>query len=93
MKRFISRRDFLKVTGAVGAGSLLAACGGSSSSTGTGAASAGDTAVGVSEKKLTVTGRSTLYQIADQIPPRYREKLLKNRTEKERARMPSPSAF
>lgn len=55
MKRFISRRDFLKVTGAVGAGSLLAACGGSSSSTGTGAASAGDTADGVSEKKLTVT--------------------------------------
>ena len=29
--------------------------------------------------KAAVTGRSTLYQIADQIPPRYREKLLKNR--------------
>ena len=32
MKRAISRRDFLKVTGAAGAAGLLAACGGSSSS-------------------------------------------------------------
>lgn len=33
MSKAISRRDFLKVTGAVGAAGLLAACGGSSSST------------------------------------------------------------
>ena len=32
MKHFISRRDFLKVAGAVGAAGALAACGGSSSS-------------------------------------------------------------
>ena len=33
MSKAISRRDFLKVTGAVGAAGLLAACGGNSSST------------------------------------------------------------
>ena len=33
MSKAISRRDFIKVTGAVGAAGLLAACGGSSSST------------------------------------------------------------
>ena len=32
MSNAISRRDFLKVTGAVGAAGLLAACGGGSSS-------------------------------------------------------------
>ena len=32
MKHFISRRDFLKVAGAVGAAGALAACGGSGSS-------------------------------------------------------------
>ena len=42
-KRAISRRDFLKVTGAVGAASLLAACGGSDSSS-TAASTAGSTA-------------------------------------------------
>ncbi len=42
-KRAISRRDFLKVTGAVGAAGLLAACGGSDSSS-TAASTAGSTA-------------------------------------------------
>lgn len=55
MKHFISRRDFLKVTGAAGAAGLLSACGGSSSSTASSAASAGSTAGGDSEKNLTVT--------------------------------------
>ena len=42
-KRAISRRDFLKVTGAVSAAGLLAACGGSNSSS-TAASTAGSTA-------------------------------------------------
>ena len=33
MSKAISRRDFMKVTGVVGAAGLLAACGGNSSST------------------------------------------------------------
>ena len=33
MSKAISRRDFMKVTGAVGAAGLLAACGGNSAST------------------------------------------------------------
>ena len=40
MSKAISRRDFLKVTGAVGAAGLLAACGGSSSTAGSASASA-----------------------------------------------------
>ena len=40
MSKAISRRDFIKVTGAVGAAGLLAACGGSSSSTAASASSA-----------------------------------------------------
>ena len=45
MKRFISRRDFLKVAGAAGAAGMLAACGGSSSSS-TAASTAGSAAAG-----------------------------------------------
>ena len=53
MKKFISRRDFLKVAGAVGAAGALAACGGSSSSstaasTATSAAAGGSSEGGVS---------------------------------------------
>jgi oligogalacturonide transport system substrate-binding protein len=40
MSKAISRRDFLKVTGAVGAAGLLAACGSSASSTSTAASEA-----------------------------------------------------
>ena len=52
MKKFISRRDFLKVAGAVGAAGALAACGGSSSSstaasTATSAAAGGSSEGGV----------------------------------------------
>lgn len=45
MSKAISRRDFLKVTGAVGAAGLLAACGGGSSSTTTGASTAAPASV------------------------------------------------
>ena len=47
MKKFISRRDFLKVAGAVGAAGALAACGGSgSSSTAASTASSSSAAAG-----------------------------------------------
>ena len=49
MKHFISRRDFLKVAGAVGAAGALAACGGSSSSS-TAASTATSAAAGGSSK-------------------------------------------
>ena len=55
MKRAISRRDFLKVTGAVGAASLLAACGdkaASSTAASTAGSTAGSTAVGGVEISL-----------------------------------------
>lgn len=45
MSKAISRRDFLKVTGAVGAAGLLAACGGGSSSTTTAASTAAPASV------------------------------------------------
>mgnify|MGYP000419415565 FL=1 len=44
MKAFISRRDFLKVTGLVGAAAALTACGGSSSSTSTASSAAASSA-------------------------------------------------
>ena len=55
MKRAISRRDFLKVTGAVGAASLLAACGdkaASSTAASTAGSTAGSTAAGGVEISL-----------------------------------------
>ena len=41
MSKAISRRDFLKVSGAVGAAGLLAACGGNSASSGAAPAASG----------------------------------------------------
>ena len=57
MSKAISRRDFLKVTGAVGAAGLLAACGGSStaaSSTASSAAAA-ESVAGLSTDPVTLT--------------------------------------
>ena len=42
MSKAISRRDFLKVTGAVGAAGLLAACGGNGGSNGGASNNGGD---------------------------------------------------
>ena len=47
MSKAISRRDFMKVTGAVGAAGLLAACGGSSSSSTAASTAASSTAASV----------------------------------------------
>ena len=58
MSKAISRRDFLKVTGAVGAAGLLAACGGSSNSTAAStASSAAEVAsvAGLSSDPVTLT--------------------------------------
>ena len=57
MSKAISRRDFLKVTGAVGAAGLLAACGGSSNSTAASTASSAAAAsvAGLSSDPVTLT--------------------------------------
>ena len=58
MSKAISRRDFLKVTGAVGAAGLLAACGGSSNSTAASTASSAAEAAsvaGLSSDPVTLT--------------------------------------
>ena len=57
MSKAISRRDFLKVTGAVGAAGLLAACGGSSNSTAASstASSAAASVAGLSSDPVTLT--------------------------------------
>ena len=56
MSKAISRRDFLKVTGAVGAAGLLAACGGSSNSTAASTASSAAASVaGLSSDPVTLT--------------------------------------
>ena len=58
MSKAISRRDFLKVTGAVGAAGLLAACGGSSNSTAASTASSAAeaaSAAGLSSDPVTLT--------------------------------------
>ena len=57
MSKAISRRDFLKVTGAVGAAGLLAACGGSSDSTAASTASSAAAAsvAGLSSDPVTLT--------------------------------------
>ena len=59
MSKAISRRDFLKVSGAVGAAGLLAACGGSSNSgstaTSTAASSAAASVAGLSSDPVTLT--------------------------------------
>ena len=57
MSKAISRRDFLKVTGAVGAAGLLAACGGSSNSTAASTASsvAAASVAGLSSDPVTLT--------------------------------------
>ena len=64
MSKAISRRDFLKVSGAVGAAGLLAACGGSgnagSTATSTAASSAAASVAGYTPK---VTGRIERFQI------------------------------
>ena len=59
MSKAISRRDFLKVSGAVGAAGLLAACGGSSNAgstaTSTAASSAAASVAGLSSDPVTLT--------------------------------------
>ena len=59
MSKAISRRDFLKVSGAVGAAGLLAACGGSgnagSTATSTAASSAAASVAGLSSDPVTLT--------------------------------------
>ena len=59
MSKAISRRDFLKVTGAVGAAGLLAACGGSSNSTAASStassAAAAESVAGLSTDPVTLT--------------------------------------
>ena len=58
MSKAISRRDFLKVTGAVGAAGLLAACGGSSNSTAassTASSAAAESVAGLSTDPVTLT--------------------------------------
>ena len=55
MSKAISRRDFLKVTGAVGAAGLLAACGGSSNSTAASTASSAASVAGLSSDPVTLT--------------------------------------
>lgn len=55
MSKAISRRDFLKVTGAVGAAGLLAACGGGSASSTTAANSAPASVAGPSADPVTLS--------------------------------------
>ena len=57
MSKAISRRDFLKVTGAVGAAGLLAACGGNGGATSSTASSAAEAAsvAGLSSDPVTLT--------------------------------------
>ena len=59
MSKAISRRDFMKVTGAVGAAGLLAACGGNSSSStaasSTASSAAASSVAGPSNEAVTLT--------------------------------------
>ena len=57
MSKAISRRDFLKVSGAVGAAGLLAACGGSGNagSTATSTAASAASVAGLSSDPVTLT--------------------------------------
>ena len=57
MSKAISRRDFLKVTGAVGAAGLLAACGGNGGAASSTASSAAEAAsvAGLSSDPVTLT--------------------------------------
>ena len=60
MSKAISRRDFLKVTGAVGAAGLLAACGGNGGAASSTASSAAEAAsvAGLSSDPVTLTMRA-----------------------------------
>ena len=56
MSKAISRRDFMKVTGAVGAAGLLAACGGSSNTaSSTASSTAASVAAGPSDGPVALT--------------------------------------
>ena len=62
MSKAISRRDFLKVTGAVGAAGLLAACGGNGGAASSTASSAAEAAsvAGLSSDPVTLTMTNVL---------------------------------
>ena len=65
MSKAISRRDFLKVSGAVGAAGLLAACGASNSGGGSSSANSGtESALVLSDQTVTLNG-STVSQGTD----------------------------
>ena len=55
MSKAISRRDFMKVTGAVGAAGLLAACGGNSAASGSAASSASSAPAASADESLALS--------------------------------------
>lgn len=67
MSKAISRRDFLKVTGAVGAAGLLAACGGNGGAASSTASSAAEAAsvAGLSSDPVTLTNEL----VGRRVPP------------------------
>ena len=55
MSKAISRRDFMKVTGAVGAAGLLAACGGNSAASGSAASTASSAPAASADESLALS--------------------------------------